>query len=453
MSNDSTRPIAARRAPAPLSPAPLVAASPRVQSPTALTHRRPVRPALAAILLFTIFRGGVPFLASSALPAALLRARAPAHARTRAAGAGMSSTNHTAGGSARGLPRVVVEMLPGEDKVNIAVPLAGKPRNLNRPGSEPLAKAMFRLRAAAAPPSKGKKKGGKGFVATGTRAAPAPDGGGETEAAEAAEDELLVCELRCPETGSTVDEGTLNVDAWKHGRVLRVGKEEFVVDLNPPSVSALRLPPRPLVGYPLRASFELQFTTAEECAWKWYRGRFAQEGEEGSSPRVGGRKMVWEPIASDTGPHYVPQEQDVGAHLRVDSWPRGGDETYSSEGVAHAVSDKSVERGPAIKAGQGRHDLTRHPLQGDGVRVVSYNLLASAYTDTTYAKTQLFPYVTDGALDAHYRLQLIVEELLGFHADVLGLQVPNPPPPPLPLLLPGPVHNLARRFLACRLRC
>jgi 2',5'-phosphodiesterase len=389
-----------------------------------------VRPALAAILLFTIFRGGVPFLASSALPAALLRARAPAHARARAAGADidMSSSNDTAGGSARGLPRAVVEMLPGEDKVNIAVPLAGKPRNLNRPGSEPLAKAMFRLRAAAAPPSKGKKKGGKGFVATGTRGAPAPDGGGEAEAAEAAEEELvegaeLVCELVCPETGTTVDEGTLNVDAWQHGRVLRVGKEEFVVDLNPPSVSALRLPPRPLVGYPLRASFELQFTTAEECVWKWYSGRVAQEGEEGSSPRAGGRKMVWEPIASDTGPYYVPQEQDVGTHLRVDCLPRGGDETYSSEGVAHAVADKSVERGPAIKAGRGRHDLTRHPLEGDGVRVVSYNLLASAYTDTTYAKTQLFPYVADGALDAHYRLQLIVEELLGFHADVLCLQV------------------------------
>jgi 2',5'-phosphodiesterase len=420
MSTDSTLPIAARRAPEPLSPAPLVAASPRVQSPpTGL--QRPVRPALAAILLFTIFRGGVPFLASSALPAALLRARAPAHARTRVAGAGidMSSSNDTAGGSARGLPRAVVAMLPGEDKVNIAVPLAGKPRNLNRPGSEPLAKAMFRLRAAAAPPSKGKKKGGKGFV---------EKVGGEKEVAEAAEEELvdgaeLVCELVCPKTGSTVDEGTLNVDAWQHGRVLRVGKEEFVVDLNPPSVSALRLPPRPLVGYPLRASFDLQFTTAEECVWKWYRGHVAQEGGEGSSPRAGGRKMVWEPIASDTGPHYVPQEQDVGTHLRVDCLPRGGDETYSSEGVAHAVADKSVERGPAIKAGQGRHDLTRHPLEGDGVRVVSYNLLASAYTDTTYAKTQLFPYVADGALDAHYRLQLIVEELLGFHADVLCLQV------------------------------
>ena len=138
--------------------------------------------------------------------------------------------------------------------------------------------------------------------------------------------------------------------------------------------------------------------------------------------------MVWEPIASHDasgprGPDYVPQELDVGAYLRVDCLPRGGDEAHSGEGVGRAVADKRVELGPAIKAGQGRHELTPQALGADAVRVVSYNLLASAYADTSYAKTKLFPYVADGALDAHYRQQLIVEELQGFNADVLCLQV------------------------------
>jgi hypothetical protein len=55
--------------------------------------------------------------------------------------------------------------------------------------------------------------------------------------------------------------------------------------------------------------------------------------------------------------------------------------------------------------------------------VVSYNLLACAYADTDYAAETLFPYVEAVVLDGAYRQQLIVEELRGYHADVLCLQV------------------------------
>ena len=55
--------------------------------------------------------------------------------------------------------------------------------------------------------------------------------------------------------------------------------------------------------------------------------------------------------------------------------------------------------------------------------MVSYNLLACAYADTDYAAETLFPYVEAAVLDGAYRQQLIVEELLGYHADVLCLQV------------------------------
>jgi len=308
-----------------------------------------------------------------------------------------------------------------EDKVNIAVPLKGKTRNLNRPCSEPLSKAIFRLRSAVAPPTKGKKAGGRGFnngakAATDTASASpaAPEG---TEAQEPE----IICELVSPETGCKVDETTLNAQAWQQGSLLRVGEEEFVVVLNPPCVASLRLPPRPLVGYLVKPSVELRFTSAGSCAWQWYRGRLPAEGDEGSSPRAGGRKMQWELIPGST-PAYSPQEMDVGAYLRVDCRAGGGDESAAHEGFVSAVTDSAVEFGPAQKAGEGRQHLTANVLGSDAVRLVSYNLLASAYADTSYAKTRLFPYVAEGALDAHYRLQLIVEELAGFNADVLCLQ-------------------------------
>ena len=311
-----------------------------------------------------------------------------------------------------------IHLIQDEDKVNIAVPLKGKTRNLNRPCYEPLSKAMFRLRSTVAPRTKGKKGAGRGFNKASDAASDAATGAALPDAADAPE---LICELICPETGATVDESTLNLEAWKQGSLLRVGEEEFVVDLNPPCVASLHLPPRPLVGYPMKASFELRFSSAESCSWRWYRGRPPPAGDQGSSPRAGGHKMEWEPI-TNYSPAYIPHEMDEGAYLRVDCMPPGDDGAMEDRGLVSAVSDKAVAFGPAQKAGEGRHQLTASVLGRSAVRVVSYNLLASAYADTSYAKTRLFPYVDDGALDAHYRLQLILEEVAGFNADVLCLQ-------------------------------
>ena len=223
----------------------------------------------------------------------------------------------------------------GEDTVNIAVPLKAKKRNLNRPGSEPLSKVIFRLRTTVAPPTKGRGGAGKGFDKAaekddmgagarrsrriGTDAGSAMPAKGENNL-EAAE---LLCELICPVTGAKVDESTANRHAWQEGHILRVGEEEFIVSLNPPSVSCLRVTGRPLVGYPQTASFELRFTSPDKCKWIWYRGRDAQATEhdcfreerqgqgaresERASERASGPKVVKRPPAT---PHiYVLYHQ------------------------------------------------------------------------------------------------------------------------------------------------
>ena len=367
-----------------------------------------------AIVLLSVFRRGQPFLVASSalLPGRLGRGstRLPLVSSTRMA---LKAEDPR--------PRVIVELLDEEDKVNIMVPLAGKPRNLNRPGSEPLAKAMFRLRAAVAQPA-ARKASGKGFQKERKQAARLPtavDTDGQTECQE----QEVVCELSCPDTGEIVDETTLNADAWRHGRILRVGSDTFVVDLNPPSVSSLRLPLRPLVGYPQRAVVDLRFATADSCAWRWMRGREALPGEEPSSPRAGGQKLLWEPVVGSVGsggaPMYVPQEADVGMFLRVDCLPRGEN---NEEGLVSAVSTAVVATGPVAKAGDSRQSFTVQPVGEEGVRVVSYNLLASVYADSSYARNKLFPYVDGHYLDHGYRMQLIIEELVGYKGDVICLQ-------------------------------
>ncbi|EKX52965.1 hypothetical protein GUITHDRAFT_43640, partial [Guillardia theta CCMP2712] len=55
-------------------------------------------------------------------------------------------------------------------------------------------------------------------------------------------------------------------------------------------------------------------------------------------------------------------------------------------------------------------------------RVVSYNLLASSYADSPFAREKLFPYVPAAAMDADYRKQLQLLELFGYNADILCLQ-------------------------------
>ena len=94
---------------------------------------------------------------------------------------------------------------------------------------------------------------------------------------------------------------------------------------------------------------------------------------------------------------YVPGERDVGKQLKLECTPRrmaglgAGAAQEVSGDVSSAMSDSEVAPGPAVSAGEGRHDLAvGRDLGKNGVRVMSYNLLACTYADTEAARTQLF---------------------------------------------------------------
>lgn len=356
-----------------------VAAAPAAGEPRGRTGRSRAPPfaslggfrgRLLPVIVFTILRSGSPFLTT-----ALQRIK-PCRPPARC----LLSMNM----EQAAWPRAIVMSEDGAEKMNIAIPFLGKTRNLNRPKDEPLSKVMVRIRQSAMPPPPkgGKKARSKGFV---PGAAPAE----EVSAPPPAEVEIE-CLLECSVDG-VVSEDTLNQDAWVHGRTLRVGASRFLVHVNPPVIEDLRIPRRPLAGIPQRPAISLRFAEASECRWQWFRAR-PQAGQAPSE-----EQDRWERIEDGGGDAmvYTPGERDVGKQLKLECTPRRmagpGAALEVSGDVASAVTDSEVVPGPAKSAGEGRHALAAGRDVGkSGVRVMSYNLLASAYADTEVARTQLF---------------------------------------------------------------
>jgi mRNA deadenylase 3'-5' endonuclease subunit Ccr4 len=60
-------------------------------------------------------------------------------------------------------------------------------------------------------------------------------------------------------------------------------------------------------------------------------------------------------------------------------------------------------------------------LDGDEFRLMTYNLLADLYADSDFSRTHLHPQCPPYALAIDYRKQLLLKEILGFHADIMCL--------------------------------
>ena len=230
------------------------------------------------------------------------------------------------------------------------------------------------------------------------------------------DEEPLVCELFCD--GERVEEDVANVEAWRHGRVLRVGEESFKVHVNPPSIDSIVLPPRPLLGFPQRPLTALRNAREEDCSWQWFRGR-RSEAEE----------WEWEPIEGAEEVRYEPGPTDLGCRLKVRCvpgrlTPAGADGPDGAGRLTHVATPRESQpsrmaecdgepmeaetegvvcEGPEATAGTERHAHTPAFVPAPGLRVVSYNLLASAYADTEYARRRLFPYVSSEWMDTEYR--------------------------------------------------
>ncbi|DBA65768.1 TPA: hypothetical protein ACH3X2_002808 [Trebouxia sp. C0005] len=305
-----------------------------------------------------------------------------------------------------------------EDKLTISLPLAGRMRNLDRPKSEALEKALGRLHSNAVPKADKKSK---------KRA---------SQAAVPAQQDFFVGLYNGPTLDSELLTGNVsNEEAWQHGRLLVVGTQHYIIDLNPPIADKVELPGLPMVGYPICPVPTLLFAEEGLSQWQWYRStspggprapltsQSADHGQEGQTPQPAAEFEGFAAIAGATGRLYVPAKADEGCVLRVQCTPGSSWQAQGKRIGQPCFADTAhVQQGPALTAAAQRHPLTPSALAPPGIRVVTYNILADQYASREHAQKVLFGYCPKRYLDPDYRRPLILLELLGFHADIICLQ-------------------------------
>ena len=117
--------------------------------------------------------------------------------------------------------------------------------------------------------------------------------------------------------------------------------------------------------------------------------------------------------------YFTPTQGDVNRYLKLVCYPRLKDRN----GLSYEIVSKSpVSEGPKLCPFEQRHVFTKDNTNDDEFRIVSYNLLADLYADSDFSRTVLFPQCPPSALALDYRKQLIIKELLGYHADIICLQ-------------------------------
>lgn len=120
------------------------------------------------------------------------------------------------------------------------------------------------------------------------------------------------------------------------------------------------------------------------------------------------------------GMFYTTSNEDVDHYLKLKITP-GNVEGIFGPPVEH-ICKNVIQAGPGPCPFETRHCFTQKRLQGDSLRVVSYNILADLYADSDYTRTHLFPYCPPYALKIDYRKQLFIKEILGYNSDILCLQ-------------------------------
>ena len=116
----------------------------------------------------------------------------------------------------------------------------------------------------------------------------------------------------------------------------------------------------------------------------------------------------------------------VPAEVQRDSpQDRGGRglQVFQSSHPCHSGPWRMSLPGTAPCTLQARAAWTASPLCGPGqLRVVTYNILADLYADSDYSRTVLFAQCPPYALSIDYRVKLVLQELMGYHADLVCLQ-------------------------------
>ena len=136
-----------------------------------------------------------------------------------------------------------------------------------RPKDELLEKPLGRLQKSAAPQPARQQKQQKGK--RGARAAAEP--AAAVAAAPGPPPSPFVGLYAGPSADHAVLDAAAvtNEEAWRHGRLLRIGEAEYQVELNPPLLDKVEVHARPFVGIPLMPVVQVSTTGQLLAAGSW----------------------------------------------------------------------------------------------------------------------------------------------------------------------------------------
>uniref|UniRef100_A0A146LH84 2',5'-phosphodiesterase 12 n=1 Tax=Lygus hesperus TaxID=30085 RepID=A0A146LH84_LYGHE len=177
----------------------------------------------------------------------------------------------------------------------------------------------------------------------------------------------------------------------------------FTIAVNVPYIRSIALPNVAMTDlpvYPLK--FVMKFGAKENSKFKWYL-----------SDDNGG----WSYIGD--GFSYYPKNEEVGKQLKIECTPSNG---KVNGDTMSAATVNPIQPSPSPIPYRRRHEYTKSELVYPTFRVVSYNILADRYAETEAANNELFPYCPDYARAWPYRRAMIVDELMGYKADIVCLQ-------------------------------
>ena len=240
-----------------------------------------------------------------------------------------------------------------------------------------------------------------------------------------------------PDETTEISVETHNQEAFADRNVLKVGDWCWRVRCKVPCVKSLIPPSRLIVGCPCLPLIANSLNVTDpnvDLTWSWSlaakkqsesdKKGFVQEskyvGDEvkKSVQQSGQDTNQEEHVLSDTMV-YVPTEICEGSPLKITvSDPRGHTITKITPVVRSPPHEKRLFKPLVPLSGKSLEKGTYFP----DFRVVTYNVLHDSYASSDYARTVLYPHVSDRNIEYNNRELRLGQEIISYSSDVIALQ-------------------------------
>ena len=279
-----------------------------------------------------------------------------------------------------------VQCLPENDFVTITFSYDGKQRDFERKKTDTLQQTLHRIELKLQPKSKKSKKN-----------------------AEVENRNIAIIVSLLDINDEVVSGDTINGDSFIEGSILKINDFYYSIRLNPPAVTQFSLSGCIMAGFIIFPEVKFEFASLQASKFAWYRS-LALETD--------GSESKWEFLMD--GFTYTPCSEDISYVLKCTCC--AGNEGSVSHVTEECVSNP-VSAGPGICLFNERQLYTpKFITTSNEFRLLTYNILADVFADSDNAKEFLYPYCPGYAIKSKYRRQLLIKELLGYHADIMCLQ-------------------------------